>query len=74
MVVDIVSAVLSIVSVVVLMVVENVLRADQTLPSYQCRTAVVLTSYRQSSTDKDRELRPRSDGLVTIMTDRGGLL
>ena len=56
------------------MVVENVLRADQTLPSYQCRTAVVLRSYRQSWTDKDRELRPRSDGLVTIMTDRGGLL
>ena len=56
------------------MVVENVLRADQTLPSYQCRTAVVLRSYRQSWTDKGRELRPRSDGLVTIMTDRGGLL
>ena len=39
------------------MVVENVLRAVQTLPSYQCRTAVVLRSYRQSWTDKDRELR-----------------
>ena len=56
------------------MVVENALRVDQTLPSYQCRTAVVLISYWQSWTDKDRELRPRSDGLATIMTDRGGLL
>ena len=56
------------------MVVENVLRVDQTLPSYQCRTAVVLISYWQSWTDKDRELRPRSDGFATIMTDRGGLL
>ena len=61
-------------SVVVLMVVENVLTVDQTLPSYQCRTAVVLRSYRQSWTDTDRELRPRSDVFVTIMTDRGGLL
>ena len=52
----------------------NVLRVDQTLPSYQCRTAVVLISYWQSWTDKDRELRPRSDGFATIMTDRGGLL
>ena len=74
MVVNIVSAAVSIVSVVVLMVVENVLRADQPLPSYQCRTAVVLRSYWQSWTDKDRELRLRSDGFVTIMTDRGGLL
>ena len=74
MVVNIVRAVVSIVSVVVLMVVENVLRVDQTLPSYQCRTAVVLISYWQSWTDKDRELRPRSDGFATIMTDRGGLL
>ena len=74
MVVNIVSAVMSIVSVVVLMVVENVLRADQTLPSYQCRTVVVLRSYRQSWTDKDRELWPRSDGFVTIMTGRDGLL
>ena len=73
-VVNIVSAVLSFVSVVVLMVVEDVLRADQTLLSYQCRTAVVLRSYRQSWTDKDREVRPRCDGLVTIMTDRGGIL
>ena len=56
------------------MVVENVLRADQTLPSYQCRTVVVLRSYRQSWTDKDWELWPRSDGFVMIMTDRGGLL
>ena len=70
MVVNIVSAVVSIVSMVVVMVVANVLRADQTLPSYQCRTAVVLRSYWQSWTDKDRELRPRSDGFVTIMTDR----
>ena len=46
------------------MVVENVLRADQTLPSYQCRTVVVLRSYRRSWTDKDRELWPRSDGFV----------
>ena len=74
MIVNIVSAVVSIVSVVVLMVVKNVLRADQTLPSYQCRTVVVLRSYRQSWTDKDRELWPRSDGFVTIMTDRDGLL
>ena len=74
MVVNIVSAVVSIVSVVVVMVVANELRADQTLPSYQCRTAVVLRSYWQSWTDKDRELRPRSDGIVTIMTDRDGLL
>ena len=74
MIVNIVSAVVSIVSVVVLMVVENVLRADQTLPSYQCRTAVVLRSYWQSWTDRDRELRPRSEGFVTIMSDRGGLL
>ena len=74
MVVNIVSAVVLIVSVVVLMVVENVLRADQTLPSYQCRTVVVLRSYRQSWTDKDRELWPRSDGFVTILTDRDGLL
>ena len=74
MVVNIVSAVVSIVSVVVLMVVENVLRADQARPSYRCRTAVALKSYRQSWTDRDRELRPRSDGFVTIMTDRGGLL
>ena len=56
------------------MVVENVLRVDQTLPSYQCCTAVVLISYWQSWTDKDRVLRPRSDGFATIMTDRGGLL
>ena len=56
------------------MVVENVLRADQTVPSYQCRTAVVLRLYWQSWTDRDRELRPRSDGFVTIMTDRDGLL
>ena len=56
------------------MVVENVLRVDQTLPSYQCRTAVVLISYWQSWTDKDRELRPRPDGFATIMSDRGGLL
>ena len=42
MVVNIVSAVVSIVSVVVLMVGGNLLRADQTLPSYQCRTAIVL--------------------------------
>ena len=48
---------------VVLMVVENVLRADQTPPSYQCRTVVVLRSYRQSWADKDRELWPRSNGL-----------
>ena len=68
------SAVVSIVSVVVLMVVENVLRADQTLPSYQCRTVVILRSYWQSWTDKDRELTPRYDGFVTIMTDWGGLL
>ena len=74
MVVNIVRSVVSIVSVVVLMVVENVLRVDQTLPSYQCRTAVVLISYWQSWTDKDRELRPRSNGFATIMTDRGGLL
>ena len=73
-VVNIVSTIVSIVSVVVLMVVENVLRAGQTLPSYQCRTAVVLRSYRQSWTDKHWELRPRSDGFVTIMTGRGGLL
>ena len=72
MVFNIVSAVVSIVSVVVLMVVENVLRADQTVLSCQCRTAVVLRSHRQSWTD--RELRPRSDGFVTIMTDRDGLL
>ena len=56
------------------MVVGNALRADQTLPSYKRRTAVVLRSYWQSWTDKDRELRPRSDVFVTIMTDRGGLL
>ena len=31
------------------------------LVSYSCRTAVVLRSYWQSWTDKDRELRPRSD-------------
>ena len=73
-VVNIVSAVVSIVLLVVLMVVENVLRADQTLPSYHCRTAVVLKSYWQSWTDKDRELKPWSDGFVTIMRDRGGLL
>ena len=52
-VVNIVSAIVSTVSVVV----ENVLRADQTLLSYQCRTAVVVISYRQSWTDKDRELK-----------------
>ena len=63
MVVNIVLAVVSIISVVVLMV-ENVLRADQILPSYQCCTAVLLRSYRQSWTDKDR------DGFVTNMTDR----
>ena len=57
-----------------LMVVENVLRADQTLPSYQYRAAVEPRSYRQSWTDRDRGLRPRSNGFVTIMTDRGGLL
>ena len=74
MVVNIVSAVVSIVPVVVLMVVENVLRADQALPLYQCRTAVVPRSYRQSWTDRDREFWPRSDGFVTIMTDGGGLL
>ena len=57
------------------MVIENVLRADETpKPSYQCRTAVVPRSYRQSWTDRDRELRPRSDSFVTIMTDRGGVL
>ena len=73
-VVNIVSVVVSIVLMVVLMVVENVLRADQTLPLYQCRTTVVLRSYWQSWADKDRELRPRSDGFATIMKDRGGLL
>ena len=73
-IVNIVSAVVSIVSVVVLMVVENVLRAEQTLPSYMCRTDVILRSYWQSWTDKDRELRSRSYGFVTMMTDRGGLL
>ena len=73
-VVNIVSAVVSIVSVVVLMVVENVLRADQTLPPYQCGTAVVPRSYRQSWTNRGRELRQRSGGFVTIMTDRGSLL
>ena len=72
MVVNIVSAVVSMVSVVVLMVVGKVLRADQTFPSYWFRTAVILRSYWQSWTD--RELRPGSDGFVTIMTDPGVLL
>ena len=48
MVVNIVSAVVSMVSVVVLMVVGKVLRADQTFPSYWFRTAVILRSYWQS--------------------------
>ena len=39
------------------------------LVSYSCRTKIVLAVL-----DKDREFRPRSDGFVTIMTDRGGLL
>ena len=73
MVVNIVSAVVSIVSVVVLKFVENVPRADQTLLSYQCCTGVVLKSYWQSWTEKVWELRPRSDGFVMIMTDRDGL-
>ena len=37
--------------------------------SYSCRTKIV-----QAVLERDRELRPRSDGFVTIMTDRGGLL
>ena len=47
---------------------------DTRLSPFRCRTAVVLRSYKHSWTDRDRELKPRSDGFVTIMTDRGGLL
>ena len=76
-IVNISSAVMSIVQVVVLMVTENIQRAGQTLQSYQCCALFVQQSYFDRTGDRLRHIvpeigskRPRSDGSVRIMKDR----